>query len=384
MNIKDSREPLFSLVSHDLHDERHYGAVSVPIYQTSLFSFENYEQHDLAKQDEMNQFIYSRGNNPTVVYLEEKIARMEQGDAAKCFASGMAAITSAIMSVVQQGDHIVCTDQAYGPTKEFLGSYLTKFGIKTTFVDGKSMDAWKEAVRPNTKLLYLESPTSLMFDLQDLRACTELAKEIGAETIIDNSWATPCFQKPLTMGVGLVVHSISKYFSGHSDCIGGVVIGSNQLMDRIRTKEYMLFGGIMTPQTAGLVTRGLRTLPLRLERHESSGLKVAEHMSKQPYVSRVNHPGLPSHPQHELGLAQMSGFGSLFSFESDEPIDKLRKWADRLQYFRIGPSWGGFESLVSVIPIRIEGRSPTVVRLYIGMENPDDLIRDIDEAWLSL
>jgi cystathionine beta-lyase/cystathionine gamma-synthase len=384
MNRKKHQMSLFSIVTHDSHDERHHGSINVPVYQTSLFSFESYEQLDLAKQDEKNQFIYSRGNNPTVRYLEEKVALMEQGDVAKCFASGMAAISAAILSIVKQGDHIICTHQAYGPTKEFLGSYINRFGIETTFVDGKSMDAWKEAVRPNTKLLYLESPTTLLFELQDLRACVELAEQIGAETIIDNSWATPFYQTPLTLGVGLVVHSMSKYFSGHSDCIGGVVVGSHRLMDRIRLTEYMLFGGIMTPQTAALITRGLRTLPLRMQWHEASGLTVAEHLSKQPFVSRVNHPGLPSHPQHELACSQMYGYSSLFSFESDEPIEKLRKWADRLKFFKIGPSWGGFESLITVNAISAVGYSTTLVRLYIGMENPDDLIQDMDETWISL
>jgi cystathionine beta-lyase/cystathionine gamma-synthase len=377
----EPREKLYSIVAHDSHDERHHGSISVPIYQTSLFSFDTYEQFNSARQDELNHYVYSRGNNPTVRYLEDKLAELEQGEAAKCFASGMAAITAAILSVVRQGDHIICADQAYGPTREFLGKYVRRFGIETTFVDGSSIDNWRQAVRPNTKLLYLESPTSMMFELQDIRACVELAGRLGAETIIDNSWATPCFQNPLSMGAGMVVHSMTKYISGHSDCLGGVAVGSRRLMDRLMTTEYMLFGGVMTPHSAGLITRGLRTLPLRMQRHEASGLKVAEYLSKQPYVGTIRHPGLPSHPQHELARTQMSGFGSLFSFESSESLEKLRAWADRLRYFRIGPSWGGFESLITVNPINRNGETFALVRLYIGEENPDDLIRDLDEAW---
>ncbi|MDD9268230.1 trans-sulfuration enzyme family protein [Paenibacillus sp. GCM10023248] len=376
---------LHTLVAHDAHDDRHHGAISMPVYQTSLFSFDTYDQFNQARQDEQENYVYSRGNNPTVRYLEDKLAEMEQGERAKCFASGMAAISAAIMSIVRQGDHVICTHQAYGPTRELLGGYLRKFGIETTFVDGRLRSHWEQAVRPNTKLLYLESPTSMMFELQDIASCTELAQSIGAETILDNSWATPCFQNPLTMGVGLVVHSITKYISGHSDCVGGVVIGSRRLMEPLMTQEYMLFGGIMTPQTAALVTRGLRTLPLRMQRHEASGLKVAEHLSRQPYVSKLNYPGLASYPQYELARAQMSGVGGLFSFESQEPLHRLRAWADRLRYFRIGPSWGGFESLVTVNAHHHLDSSPcTLVRLYIGAEDPDDLIRDMDAAWESV
>lgn len=376
---------MYSIVAHDAHDDRHHGAISVPIYQTSLFSFDTYEQFNLARRDEQENFVYSRGNNPTVRYLEDKLAQLEHGERAKCFSSGMAAISSAIMSIVKQGDHVICTHQAYGPTREFLGVYLQKFGVETTLVDGSSLENWKRAVRPNTKLLYLESPTSMMFQLQDIRSCAALAQSIGAETILDNSWATPCHQNPLTMGVSLVVHSITKYISGHSDCVGGVVVGSHRFMDPLMSTEYMLFGGIMTPQTAGLVTRGLRTLPMRMERHETSGLKVAEYLSRQHYVRKVNHPGLTNHPQHELARTQMSGYSSLFSFESDEPVVKLRAWADHLHYFRIGASWGGFESLINVNALNYNDQlTGSLVRLYIGSEDSDDLIQDMEEAWRSV
>lgn len=378
-------EKKFSIVAHDEHDDHHHGSINVPIYQTSLFSFDTYEQFNMARVNEQENFVYSRGNNPTVRFLEDKLAQLEQGERAKCFASGMAAISAAIMSIVGSGDHVICSHQAYGPTREFLGNYLQKFGVETTFVDGSTLDHWKNAVRSNTRLLYLESPTSMFFQLQDIRGCTDLAASIGAETILDNSWATPCFQNPLTLGVGLVVHSITKYISGHSDCLGGVVVGSKRLMDPLMSNEYMLFGGVMTPQTAGLVTRGLRTLPLRMQRHESSGLKVAEYVSRQRYVAKINHPGLPNHPQYELAKTQMSGTGSLFSFESRESVDKLRAWADHMHFFRIGASWGGFESLINVNAFHaLNAKDPqigTLVRLYIGAEDPEDLIQDLDQAW---
>jgi len=385
LNIKH-QESRFTSVAHDPLDSRHHGAINIPIYQTSLFAFENHEGFERAMLNVLDHHVYSRGNNPTVEFLEQKLLELEEGESAKCFASGMAAISAAIMSVIRSGDHIICTNQAYGPTREFLGTYLERFGIETTFVDGSSMEEWVTAIRPSTKLFYLESPTSGMFELQDLEALAQLAKGIGAVTICDGSWATPCNQRPLKLGIDMVVHSITKYIAGHSDCLGGVVIGSHILMDRLSQTEYMLFGGIMTPQSAALIIRGLRTLPLRMQRHQDSGLRVAKHLQDQAYITKVNHPGLTTHPQHELALRQMLGFSSLFSFETKEPVEKVKAWADHLRYFKIGVSWGGFESLVTVKEIddgSIKGKW-TLVRLYIGMESPEDLIRDLDEAWEGL
>jgi cystathionine beta-lyase/cystathionine gamma-synthase len=386
MNNREKIESQFTKVSYDPYDDRHHGAITMPIYQNSIFAFDRYDQFEQATQDDLAHHVYSRGNNPTVEYLEQKIVQLEEGEQAKCFASGMAAISAAILSQVQQGDHIICVHQVYGPTMEFLGSYLKRFGIETTFVDGSSLEQWKSAVRTNTRLLYLESPTTMFFQLQDIRACTELAHSIGATTIIDNTWATPCYQQPLTMGVDLVVHSISKYLGGHSDCIGGVVIGSKKRMAQLCRNEYMLFGGIMTPQTAALVTRGLRTLPLRMQRHESSALRVAEQLGKLPFVKQVNYPGLATHPQHELALSQMSGFSSLLSFETEEPVERMKEWANGLRYFRIGVSWGGFESLVTVrgLEPKADKYSTSLIRLYIGLESPEDLIRDVNESWMNL
>ncbi|WP_419875253.1 trans-sulfuration enzyme family protein [Candidatus Pristimantibacillus sp. PTI5] len=378
-------EEKFTKAAYDPLDARHHGAIHVPIYQNSLFAFPSYDQFDEAMKAQLSHHIYSRGNNPTVQYLEMKLADLEEAESAKCFASGMAAISSAIMSVVSQGDHVVCVNQAYGPTKEFLGSYMSRFGVETTFIDGSSNEEWRSAVRPNTKLFYLESPTTMYFELQDLKQCAELAHSIGAVTIIDNTWATPCFQNPTTMGIDLVVHSITKYIGGHSDCIGGVVLGSKELVERIANNEYMLLGGIMTPQSAALVAKGLRTLPLRMQRHEESGLYVAEHIAKLSFVTRVNHPGLASHPQHELGQRQMSGAGSLFSFLSNEPAERMKEWANRLKYFKIGVSWGGFESLVTVnrhMSDEKAGDEPVaIVRLYVGIEDPRELVADIEQAW---
>ncbi|GMK49049.1 hypothetical protein PghCCS26_61790 [Paenibacillus glycanilyticus] len=378
-------EGLHTKVAHDEVDTKHYGAVTMPIYQNSLFAFENHESFDHAMQDVLAATVYSRGNNPTVQYLEGKIAELEEAERARCFASGMAAIAGSLHALLRSGDHVICVNQAYGPTRQFLDELSERYRVEVTYVDGCMLSDFEEQLRPHTRLIYLESPTSGLFQLQDLEGVAALARREGVLTMIDSSWATPCYQRPLNWGIDLVLHSMTKYFSGHSDCLGGVVAGRADLIDEIANKGYMLFGGVMTPHTASLMIRGLRTLPLRMERHHSSGLIIAEFMEKHPLVNRVNHPGLPSHPQHALACKQLDGYGSLFSFETQLSAEMLKKWADALRYFRIGVSWGGFESLVTVgqtpASRNATGNNPSVARLYIGLEDPQTLIGDIEQAW---
>lgn len=385
MERKEMDNQLHTKVSHDQVDKQHYGAVTIPIYQNSLFTFENHETFDQAMQDVLAANVYSRGNNPTVKYLESKIAELEGGEQSRCFASGMAAIAGTLHALLRSGDHVICVDQAYGPTREFLNEMSERYQVEVTYVDGSLLSDFEDAVQPNTKIIYVESPTSGLFQLQDLEGIAELAKKTGIITMIDGSWATPCFQRPLTMGIDLVLHSMTKFFSGHSDCLGGVVTGSAALISKIENKGYMLLGGIMTAHTASLMIRGLRTLPLRMERHQKSGMIIAEYLEKHPMVNRVNHPGLRSHPQHELAQKQLDGYSSLFSFESKLPVAVMKQWADALQYFRIAVSWGGYESLVTVntTPERRnpDGTNPSVARLYIGMEDPYTLIDDMERAW---
>lgn len=375
-------EGLYSAVTHDGHDDRHFGAVHTPIYDSSLFTFPSVDSMERAGADE-GSYIYSRGNNPTVHALEEKLAELEGGERARCFATGMGAISAAVLSVVRTGDHIVCVDQAYGPARELMGGYLRRLGVETSFVDGSDLAAIERALRPSTRLLYLESPTSLFFELQDLRRCAELARPRGIATIIDNTWSTPCYQNPLALGIDLVVHSLTKYAGGHSDVLGGAVIGSAEAISGLSRSELVLLGSVMLPQTAALIMRGLRTLPLRMERHQAAGTAVAKYLAALPFVERVHYPGLPEHPQRELAAAQMTGCGGLLSFEAGADRDRLVRFTDALQYFRIGFSWGGYESLVSLQ----EGATGSprtkrhVVRLYAGLEEPADLIADLARAF---
>ncbi|MCR4401493.1 MAG: aminotransferase class I/II-fold pyridoxal phosphate-dependent enzyme [Firmicutes bacterium] len=366
-------------------------AVVPPLFQTSLFVYDSYEDLDEAFGNREHHFIYTREQNPTVELTASKIADLEGAEAGKLFGSGMAAISSTILSQVGSGDHIVCVKSAYGPAMSFLRGWLPRFGVTTTFVDGKDAAEFEAAIRPETKLIYLESPTSIIFELQDLRAVSAIAKEHGIVTAIDNSWATPVFQRPIEFGIDLVIHSASKYLGGHSDIVAGVVVGRKALVDKIAANERVLLGGILGPFEAWLLLRGLRTLDVRLRRHEQNAMKVAQFLAAHPKVARVNYPGLPSYPQRELAVSQMSGSSGLMSIVIDTDSEGVRRFVNGLTLFGLGVSWGGFESLAwaPIISMAKEqpeavwkaaGVEPALVRLAIGLEDADDLISDLDTA----
>jgi cystathionine beta-lyase len=359
------------------------GAVAPPIYETSLFTFPTFEAAQAAFRGS-DAYMYTRGWNPTVRVAEQKIAALERGEACKVFASGMAAVSSALLRFLRQGDHVVAVRHLYDVTHRFLRDFAPRYGIDHTLVDGRSLDEIISAIRPNTKVLYLESPTSLMFELQDLRACAAVARERSILTIVDNSWATPMLQQPLALGIDVVVHSASKYLSGHSDIIAGAIIASQKIIDDIVQHEHAILGGNIGPFEAWLLVRGLRTLPVRMPVHQATATAVARFLSTHPRVRAVHYPGLESHPQYELGRRQMSGASGLLSFELDADVDGLRAFTNALRLFAIGVSWGGYESLVlpiAVTNVASEGHYPVnLVRLYIGLEEPAALVDDLEQA----
>lgn len=388
-----------TMLSHYGEDrEAHQGAVVPPIFQNSLFTFPSLEAIDAAFDSPNSNCIYTRGRNPSVAVAEEKIAQLCGAEKAKLFGSGMAAISSGIMHFVQAGDHVVAVKNLYGPTSNFLDVYLRrKLGIEVTFVDGTRVAAFEEALRDRTRLIYLESPSSLVFALQDIHAVCSLARSRGIATVIDNTWATPVFQRPLELGADLEVHSCSKYLGGHSDIVAGVVAGGASHIDAIFLEEHALFGGKMAPFEAWLLTRSLRTLPLRLERHQGNAMAVAGFLEKHPQVDRVYYPGLPSFPQRELARRQMQGFTGLLSFDlkTEGSTERVRKFVEGLRYFQIGVSWGGHESLVyppgisyakELSPQRFKslGISIGTIRLSVGLENVSDLLEDLSQALDSL
>jgi cystathionine beta-lyase len=367
--------------------ERFHGAVVPPIYQNSLFVFENFEQLTAAMKDEQGSYLYWRGTNPTVEIVEKKMAALEKGERCKLFSSGMAAISSAILTFLQSGDHVLSISNIYGPTTKFF-TYIEKFGISHTNTLNTDLDAIQSLIRPNTKVIYLESPTTMSFKLVGLKAVAHLAKQHGIKTIIDNTWATPIFQNPITYGIDIVVHSVSKYLGGHSDLVGGALITSKEIMDHLFYHEYQLFGGVMPPYEAWLLMRGLRTLPIRMKAHQESGLKIASYLEKNPAVKRINYPGLESSPDYRLGKEQLKGYTGLMSFElKNNTYESVRKVINSLKHFQIGVSWGGFESLVispnhgyNVEQLVKDGLDPGLIRISVGLENVDELLEDLEAA----
>ncbi|MDN5202474.1 aminotransferase class I/II-fold pyridoxal phosphate-dependent enzyme [Fulvivirgaceae bacterium BMA10] len=373
--------------------EAYKGAVVPPIFQNSLFTFKDWQSIDEAFEDRINQFIYSRGKNPTVKMVEEKIAHMAGGERAQLFPSGMAAITASCLHFLEPHDHVIAVKNLYGPANNLLKNYLVKkMNIEITFVSGENIQDFENAIQENTKLIYLESPSTAVFTLQDIQAVAELAKQRNIKTMIDNTWATPIFQKPLAMGIDLEVHSCSKYLGGHSDLVGGVVIGRQEDIDDIFHHEYELLGAKTAPMEAWLLMRSLRTLPMRMEKHQSNALAVAQFLESHPKIEVVHYPGLPDFPQYTLGQKQMSGYTGLMAFKlKTNMLEKIKAFVNSLKIFQVGVSWGGHESLVYAPAIsylkeldeeQFKGLGISLgdIRISVGLEHKDDLINDLRNA----
>ncbi|MFM9951439.1 MAG: trans-sulfuration enzyme family protein [Saprospiraceae bacterium] len=371
--------------------EFYFNAVSPPVIQSSNFAFPTLDSFRQAFVNELEHTVYTRGNNPTVAILRKKLAALEHAEDCLVFSSGSAAVTTAVLSQVSAGDHVVCVEAPYSWTKTLLTKLLPRFGVSHTFVDGRDVANIERAMQPNTKLLYLESPNSMTYELQDLAACAALARNRGIVTCIDNSYCSPIFQRPIELGIDMVVHSGTKYFNGHSDVVVGVLCSSNNIIQKVFDLEYMTLGGILSPHDAALVIRGLRTLDLRVRRSAESALKIAQYLEQHPKVSRVLYPGLPSFPQYELAQQQMDSGGGLLSvYLNMETFEEVEAWFHRLKRFLLAVSWGGHESLVLPtagfykIPGRPDSPHPwNLVRFYIGLEDVDWLIEDLEQAWWS-
>ena len=353
------------------------GAVNPPIYRTSLFCYESYQQMLEAGQGKLAHYSYTRTANPTTRVLEQKIAHLEHAAECVAFGSGMAAITTTLMAMLHSGDHVLLVNNAYGPVQGFCLNTLARFGVKTELFLPEEGEDLSPRLQPNTKVIYLESPGSLTFDIINLRAVSRVARERNIVTIIDNSWATPLFQNPIDLGVDLVIHTGSKYIGGHSDLVFGLAAGSSQLMAAVRA-QAVEFGGIISPEDAYLAIRGLRTLPVRMEQHQKSAMRVAHWLEQQPQVVQVMYPGLASFPAHKLAESQMTGYSGLFSFRLEpRGPQACEAFVDTLlPLFHLGCSWGGFESLV----IPILGNDSCAYRVSIGLEDTDDIIEVLDEA----
>ncbi len=367
------------------------GPLSTPIYQTSTFEVTDSEQQVRATHTDM---FYTRYGNPTHTVVEDALAKLEGADAALLFASGMTAITTSILSIVKAGDHIVSQRDIYGGVTKFFTQWLPKLGIETTLVDSTDYVQHERAIRPNTKILYLESPTNPTLRVIDLKKVSAIAKQHNLISMIDSTFATPINQRPTEFGIDLVLHSGTKYFAGHSDLICGVAIGRQDLIDRIHETRTTL-GGNMDPHAAWLLLRGMKTLAVRVQRQNESALRIAQYLAKHPQVRSVNYPFLQTSPQYGLATQQMTGGGGVLSFELDGTAEETLRFTEALRLFTLAPSLGGVDSLVTVSVLtshamisaeerRQMGVTEQLIRLSVGIENVDDLIADLEQGFAAV
>lgn len=364
-----------------------YNPITPPIVQTSTFKFDSYEQFLDICDDEKNSYMYTRGTNPTTELLEKRLAQLEGGERCKVFSSGMAAISSTLLTLLKSGDHVLSLNIIYGQATTFMNSML-KYGIEHTNVFVNSIEDVENSIRENTKIIYMESPSSQLMELLDIEAITKLAKEKNITTVIDNTWATPIFQKPIKHGVDVVIHSCSKYIGGNSDVVAGAVISTNEIIDEIFDFAHQNLGGVNSPFNSWLLLRGLRTLPMRLDYQQKSVKRIIDFLQQDDRIEKVNHPYCGNEKQKELANKYLLGYTSLLSFVIKEnDFDKLKKFVNRLELFQIGVSWGGYESLalpafkgINEEQLKKRNMSKMHVRLYVGIEDTDSLIEDLKQA----
>lgn len=358
------------------------GAVSVPIFQTST-----YVQPELGRH---KGYEYARTKNPTRSALEANLAALERGKHAHCFASGMSA-TDTVFRMLEKGDHVVAGENMYGGSYRLFSRVCEKFGIEFTYVDTSNVANLKSALRDNTKIVFLETPTNPMMTITDIGACAEVAHKRGALVVVDNTFCSPYLQRPIELGADIVVHSTTKFLNGHSDSVGGVVVSnSDEIAEKIGFLQNAV-GAILSPFDSWLVLRGVKTLAVRMKRHEENGGAMANYLAHHAKVQKINYPGLPDHPQHELAKRQMNGFGAVISFELGSYAN-AKKFLDRVRLCSLGESLGGVETLIShpetmthaSVPVETRKRlgiTPGLVRISVGIEDIEDLIGDLENAF---
>ena len=379
-----------SFIINELAEDRehYFNAVAPPIVQSSNFVFNKVDDLRKAFEDEYSTYLYSRGLNPTVDILRKKLAALDGGEDCLVFNSGAAAIFAAVLANVKSGDHIVSVDKPYTWAQKMFNEILPRFGVTTSYIDGREIENFERAILPNTTVIYLETPNSWDFALQDLKAVAELAKSENIITICDNSYCTPIHQRPIEYGIDLTLQSATKYIGGHSDVVAGVLSGSKKMIERIFNSEYMNIGSGISPFNAWLLIRGLRTLPLRLKQISESTIEIVNYLNQHPKVDQVLFPFDEAFPQYQLAKQQMQGACGLLSFcIKATTIEQVEKFCESLQHIMMAVSWGGHESLV--IPkcagikretFDADNKDHRMLRLYVGLEDADYLIKDLGQA----
>lgn len=362
--------------------ENYYNAVAPPIIQTSNFAYKSVDDFSFAIKNEKDRHIYSRGNNPTVDILAKKMAALEGAEDCLMVGSGAAAISNSIISQVKANDHIVSVKNPYTWANNLMTKILPRFNVQTTFVDGTIFENFVNACKPETKLIYLESPNSWTFELQDLEKIAKFAKTRGITTIIDNSYCTALCQRPIDFGIDIVIYSATKYYNGHSDVVVGAICGSKEKITKIFHSEYMTFGNILAPQNAWLMLRSLRTLPIRLKQSSETTLKIIDYLGNSPKIEQIWYPFSKNGQQLELAKKQMKMPMGMFTIAlKNRDISAIKKFCESLQNFLIAVSWGGHESLIMPKCAFVEPNDPqaNMVRFYIGLEEANVLLEDIDK-----
>jgi len=371
-----------------------YGSAITPIYQTSTFSFESAQQGADLFARKIDGYIYTRIGNPTIAALEGCVAELEGGTGGIATSSGMGAVTTICLALLKQGDHIVSTESVYGPSRLFMEQRLARFGVTSTFVDSSDLDKLRAALRPETRLVYLETPSNPMMQITDIPAVAALAHAHGALVAVDSTFASPFLQQPLRLGADIVLHSVTKFINGHADVVGGILVSGTVELDRRLRDTMVLLGCNMDPHQAFLVHRGLKTLSLRMAHAQRSAHEVAAWLERRPEVAWVRYIGLPSHPQHDLARRQMSGFGAMISFGMKGGLEAGCRLMDRVKLALLAVSLGGVETLIehpasmthAGIP-RSEreqiGISDGLVRLSVGIEEVGDILGDLEQAFAT-
>ncbi|MCG6957658.1 MAG: PLP-dependent aspartate aminotransferase family protein [Gemmatimonadetes bacterium] len=389
--MKSAKLGMNSKLVHGGHHPDGSGAVTVPIYQTSTFQFKNAAHGASLFAGEEGGYIYTRLGNPTVHALEEAVAELEGGVGAIATASGMGAVSTVYMTLLDEGSHMVGTASVYGPSRVFVEKHLSRFGVEATFVDTTNVDNIRNAMRPHTKLVYVESPSNPAMQVTDIAAAAQVAHEHGCLLAVDNTFASPYLQQPLALGADIVLHSVTKFINGHADVVGGILVARDkEILGRLHDVMINL-GSNMDPHQAYLVLRGLRTLGIRVERAQQGAEKIARWLEAHPKVASVRYIGLSSHPQHDLASRQMSGFGAMLAFELKGGLDAGRTLMDSVRLATLAVSLGGVETLIehpasmthagmSREDREAAGFSDGLVRYSVGIEDADDLIADLDQA----
>lgn len=391
--MKDLKSKNFntSVIHAGQHPDPAYGGISVPIYQSSTFTFHSAEQGAARFLGQDKGYIYTRIGNPTTRALEDNIAYLENGFGGLATASGMAAITTTLMALLEQNSHIISTNAVYGPSRMIVENEFSRFGVEYDFIDTSNIKNIEKCLKSNTKLLFVETPSNPTMILTDIEACAELARENGFILVVDNTFASPIVQRPLDLGADIVIHSLTKFLNGHSDVVGGIIIPKEEEFFLRIKKVLPLLGGTMDPHQAWLILRGVKTLALRLEKNQENSIKLAEYLKNHVKVKWINYPGLENHPQHSLAKKQMNGFGSILSFGLNGGFEAGRKLINAVKLCTLAVSLGGVESLIqhpasmthAGVPKKERekaGINGDLIRLSVGCEGYEDLKEDLEQA----